>query len=212
MDHVIIREETGTLRANAYLVYDKESKEAALFDVGGKIKDLLEEIEKNDLSLKYIFCTHLHFDHIQGVEKVRGLFPDAKMAYHKFELAILENSGPFARMFGFNPKSFGEPDFYVEEGKSYFLGELELKTILSPGHTPGSICFHIGDSLLSGDVLFKQGIGRTDLYGGSYQTLLNSLSELLALPDDTKVYPGHGDSTTIEDERNNNPFLSMDDI
>jgi glyoxylase-like metal-dependent hydrolase (beta-lactamase superfamily II) len=212
MGYEIIREETGALRTNTYLVYDKKSKEAALFDIGGKLKKLVKEIESKQLTLKYIFCTHLHFDHIQGVGKIKESFPEAKLAFHKKELAVLENSGPFARMFGFNPKSFGEADFFIEEGKSYFLGETELKTILSPGHTPGSICFHFGDSLLSGDVLFNQGIGRTDLYGGSYELILISIGELLLLPDRTKVYPGHGEYTTIGNEKNDNPFLSMHDI
>ena len=205
-------EETGALRTNSYLLYEQKSKEAALFDVGGKIEKLLRTIEEEKLILKYIFCTHLHFDHIQGVEKIRQLFPEAKLAYHKKEIPILENSGPFARMFGFNSKSLGKADFYIEEDEIYNLGELEMKTILAPGHTPGSICFYFDNSLLSGDVLFCQGVGRTDLYGGSYETLLVSLEKLYKLPDNTKVYPGHGESTTIGDEKNNNPFFSIQNI
>jgi glyoxylase-like metal-dependent hydrolase (beta-lactamase superfamily II) len=212
MTFTIEIEETGALRTNSYLVYDEQSKEAALFDVGGKIKKLLKIIEELQLSVKYIFCTHLHFDHAQGVGKVRDLFPEAQFAYHENEKAVLENSGAFARMFGFNPKSIGEADFYIKEGNVYNLGELELKSILAPGHTPGSICFYFEDSLLSGDVLFYQGVGRTDLYGGSYETLLVSLSKLYKLPEETKVYPGHGESTTIGAEKNDNPFFSIHDI
>jgi len=212
MGYIIELEETGAIRTNAYLLYNKQTKEAALFDVGGKIKKLLQIIEEKQLHLKYIFCTHLHFDHVQGVEKIRNLFPEAKFAYHEKELAILENSGAFARMFGFNPKSLGDADFYIEEDETYNLGDLELKTILAPGHTPGSICFFFEDALISGDVLFYQGVGRTDLYGGAYETLLASLRRLYELPDTTKVYPGHGEFTSIGAEKNDNPFFSMHDI
>ena len=212
MGYEILREETGALRTNTYLVYHKKSKEAALFDVGGKIKKLLQIIEEKELKLKYIFCTHLHFDHAQGVDKIREIFQTAEFAFHEEELKVLENSGPFARMFGFNPKSIGEADFFIEAGTSYYLGDMELRTILAPGHTPGSICFHFDDSLISGDVLFHRGVGRTDLYGGSYETLLASLNKLYELPEKTKVYPGHGEFTTIGDEKNDNPFFSMHDI
>lgn len=212
MGYKIEVEETGALRTNAYLLYDEQTKEAALFDIGGKIKRLLKVIEENDLSLKYIFCTHLHFDHVQGVEKVRELFPEAKFAYHEKEISILENSGPFATMFGFDSKFLKAPDFYIEENEEYILGNITLNTILAPGHTPGSICFYFDNALISGDVLFHRGIGRTDFFGGSYELLLTSLVKLFKLPEKTKVYPGHGEFTTIEEEKNENPFFSMHDI
>ncbi len=212
MEYRIELEETGALKTNTYLLYDTQTKEAALFDVGGKIKKLLQIIEEKDLQLKYIFCTHLHFDHVQGVEKIRSLFPEAKFAYHEKELSVLENAGPFAKMFGFNAKSLGAADFFIKEDEIYKLGDIELKTILAPGHTPGSICFYFDDALLSGDVLFRRGVGRTDLYGGSYQILLNSLSKLYELPEKTKVYPGHGELTVLGDEMNDNPFFSKHDI
>ena len=212
MDYKLEMEVTGVLKTNTYLLYDVKTKEAALFDVGGKIKDLLQIIKNEQLKIKYIFCTHLHFDHIQGVEKIRELFPDAKFAFNEKELTILENSGPFAKMFGFKFHSIGECDIFIKDNESFTLGTIELKTILAPGHTPGSICFHFDDILISGDVLFYRGVGRTDLFGGSYETLLNSLKELFKLPESTKVYPGHGEFTTIGEEKEENPFFSINDI
>ncbi len=212
MGYKIELEVSGALRTNTYLLYDEQTKEAALFDVGGKIKKLLQIIKDEQLEVKYIFCTHLHFDHAQGVDKVRKLFPEAKLAFHEKELAVLENCGPFAKMFGFNPKSLGTCDFFLKDDEVHKLGNIDLKTILAPGHTPGSICFYFEDSLISGDVLFCRGVGRTDLYGGSYETLLSSLSKLYELPESTKVYPGHGEFTNIGDEKEENPFFSIHDI
>jgi glyoxylase-like metal-dependent hydrolase (beta-lactamase superfamily II) len=199
---------TGPLKTNCYLLYDKESKEAALFDVAGEIKKHLKTIKKENLTLKYLFCTHLHFDHVMGVKEVRALFPDAKLACNEKELDVLENVGKFARIFQFDPSSLGNFDVYIEDNQTFELGKLKIKTILSPGHTPGSICFYFEDRLLSGDVLFNRGVGRTDFYGGSFSELEKSVRKLFTLPEDTVVYPGHGEMTDIGSEKRENPFIS----
>ncbi|MCK4896778.1 MAG: MBL fold metallo-hydrolase, partial [Candidatus Heimdallarchaeota archaeon] len=191
---------TGPLKTNCYLLYDKESKEAALFDVAGEIKKHLKTIKKENLTVKYLFCTHLHFDHVIGVEEVRELFPDAQLACNEKELDVLENMGNFARIFQFDPSSLGKFDVFIEDNQNFELGELKIKTILSPGHTPGSICFYFEDRLISGDVLFNRGVGRTDFYGGSFSELEKSVRKLFTLPEETVVYPGHGEMTDIGSE------------
>ena len=206
---VLKREATGPLSTNCYLLYDVESKEAALFDIGGPIDTLMSIIEHENLKMKYIFCTHLHFDHVLGVGAIRELFPEALLAYNQKETAIMENLGFFAKMFEFDSKSLGKHDISIEDDQIFSLGNLEIRTILSPGHSPGSICFSFEHSLISGDVLFNDGIGRTDLFGGSFEELEKSILKLYKFSDKTLVFPGHGDETTIGKEKRNNPFVSF---
>ena len=158
--------------------------------------------------MKYIFCTHLHFDHVLGVEAIREVFPEALLAYNQKETAVMENLGFFAKMFEFDSKSLGNHDISIENGQIFSLGNIEIRTLLSPGHSPGSICFSFGHSLISGDVLFNGGIGRTDLFGGSFEVLEKSILKLYKFSDKTLVFPGHGDETTIGKEKKDNPFVS----
>ena len=207
-DFVLEMEVTGPLKTNCYLLYDPTSKEAALFDVGGEINKLLSIIREKNLKVKYLFCTHLHFDHVMGIEDIREEFSDAKLSFNKKELDVLKNMGRFARIFGFKASSLGELEAPIEDNQIFKVGNIELKAILAPGHTPGSICFYFDKHLLSGDVLFYRGVGRTDFYGGSFEVLEESIKNLFQLPDETKVYPGHGDFTDIGSEKNENPFIS----
>ncbi len=211
-EFVLEHEVSGPLHTNCYLLYDKKSKEAALFDVGGKIKHLISIIEDENLKVKYLFCTHAHFDHMGGLKDIREKYPEALLAFHKNELFVLENQGFFARIFQFDSSLIDKLDVEVEDNQTLKLGDLEIKAILSPGHTPGSICYYFNDCLISGDVLFRSGIGRTDLYGGSYEVLMNSINKLMKLPNKTKVYPGHGDFTDIGTEKEENPFIGSEDI
>ena len=208
----IVTEETGPIKTNCYLLYDEVKKEAALFDVGGEINQILSIIEREQLAVKYLFCTHLHFDHVLGLEDIRELFPEAKLVYNESEEEVLKSLGPFARMFGFKSKSIGKCDIFVKDEDTFNVGDIEIKAILSPGHTPGSMCFYFNEYLISGDVLFNRGIGRTDLPGGDYDTLFQSVMGLYELPNETKVYPGHGPTTYIGNEKLENPFISIDDI
>ncbi|MHA1829653.1 MAG: MBL fold metallo-hydrolase [Candidatus Heimdallarchaeaceae archaeon] len=205
----LLKEVTGPLKTNSYLLFEKTKKEGALFDVGGKIPKLISSINKAELRLKYIFFTHLHFDHVQGLEEIRELFPKAKIGFHKSELDIVKNMGMFARMFEFDTTTVEEPEIELDDNQLFTLGELEIKTMLTPGHTPGSICFYFNGSLISGDVLFKLGVGRTDFYGGSQEQLEHSIQRIFKLPDETKVYPGHGENTSIGFEKRNNPFARL---
>ncbi len=205
---MLTRELTGPLSTKWCLRYDVESKKAVLFDKGGPIDNLMSIIEHQNLKMKYIFCTHLHFDHVLGIEAIREVFPEALLAYNQKETGVMENLGFFAKMFEFEAKSLGKHDISIENDQIFSLGNLEIRTILSPGHSPGSICFSFEHSLISGDVLFNGGIGRTDLFGGSFEELEKSILKLYEFSDKTLVFPGHGDETTIGKEKKDNPFVS----
>ncbi|MCG3216308.1 MAG: MBL fold metallo-hydrolase [Candidatus Heimdallarchaeota archaeon] len=207
-DSVLEMEVTGPLKTNCYLLYDPKTKEAALFDVGDTIKKLLSIIKEKNLKVKYLFCTHLHFDHVMGIKDIRKELPNALLAFNEKEIEVLKNMGKFARIFGFKPSSLGELEVSVKDDEIFNIGNIQLKTILTPGHTPGSISFYFNDSLISGDVLFHRGVGRTDFYGGSFPELEKSVKKLFQLPEKTKVYPGHGEFTDIGSEKNENPFIS----
>ncbi len=211
VSYKIEHEITGPLKTNCYLLYDPVEKEAALFDVAGSIPKLSKIIEKENLSLKYLFCTHLHFDHVMGVKEIREKYPEAKLAFNSQELDVLENMGNFARLFEFDPTSIGKQDINIEN-QIFNIGKIELKTLVSPGHTPGSVCYYFDKCIFTGDVLFKRGIGRTDFYGGSFDEIVTSIQNLFKFPDDTIVYPGHGEFTDIGSEKKENPFVNQNSI
>ncbi len=228
-DLVILHQVTGPVDTNCYLLYDADSKEAALIDVGGPIDTLLEHIKDNDLHLKYIFATHVHMDHVEGVPQLQEKFPDALLCYNKKDyedflisidwmeesfpedVAEMKKSAEFRKWFEYDMSIFKEPDIYLEDNQVYKLGNQEIRTFLSPGHSSGSICFHVGDVLFSGDVLFYRQVGRTDLLGGSKEDIVKSVRRLYReLPDETKVYPGHGEFTDIGTEKTENEEVTID--
>ncbi len=228
---VVLHQVTGPMDTNCYLLYDARTGEAALIDVGGPIDTLLARIEENGLHVKYIFATHVHMDHVEGVPRIKERFPDARVCYGVQDIddfllmpEWLKENYPetYARMME-NPEIkkwedydlsiFVKPDIFLEDNQIYELGNLEIRTLLSPGHSAGSFCFHVGDVLFSGDVLFKGRVGRTDLPGGSKETLAKSVRRLYAeLPDATKVYPGHGEFTDIGTEKTENEEVTADAV
>lgn len=227
---VVNCEVTGPIETNCYLLYTEKSKEAVLFDVGGPIDTLLSYIAENDLKLKYLFFTHGHPDHVAGLPAIRDRYPEAlvciaKQEYEDMqilkewteanmdpeELAEMRKDPKGAKLMEFDPATFGEPDIYLEDGQSLRLGNLAIRTILSPGHSRAGTCYHVDNVLLSGDVLFYRSVGRTDLLGGSPEAQVRSVRRLYTLlPDDTKVYPGHGSFTDIGSEKKENSEVTME--
>lgn len=228
---VVLHQVTGPVDTNCYLLYDARTKEAALIDVGGPIDTLLAHIEENDLRVKYIFATHVHMDHVEGVPQIQERFPDALVCYGAKDIddfllmpewlkenypemyaAIMENP-EIKKWEEYDLSIFVKPDVLLEDNQVYRLGNLEIRTLLSPGHSAGSICFHVGDVLFSGDVLFHGQVGRTDLLGASKESLVESVRRLYAeLPDATKVYPGHGEFTDIGTEKRDNEEITADTV
>ena len=176
------------------------TEESAFFDY----------IEEQGLQPQAIINTHAHLDHIFGVQTVKKKY-GVQFGIHRDEQLILQNAPYGAAMFGFQFPEVPVQDFFIEEGKSLALGDADIvEVILTPGHSPGSVCFYSEKDgwLIGGDVLFAGSIGRTDLPGGHHETLLKSIEQkLMVLPDNVTVYPGHGPHTTIAAERRSNPFL-----
>ena len=198
----------GLIQTNCYIIGDEASGVGAVIDPGGEADHILEEVETLGLQIAYVIDTHAHFDHILGNSEVLSA-TGAKLALHRADAPLLAQGGG-ASMFGLFGISSPQPDLFLEDGEMIELGGVKLRVIHTPGHTPGGISLHETSSgvLFCGDSLFCAGVGRTDLPGGDYDTLMRSLQKLLALPDETVVYPGHGSFTTIENEKMNNPFVS----
>lgn len=197
---------------NTYLLYDNEGT-AFIIDPGNSNNTenavLKSFIEEKKLKLTRLILTHAHIDHILGnkfIFDTYGLLPEM----HKEEVFFIERMPQTAAMYGVSCDPSPFPEKFIEPGLKIKLGQYEFDTIFTPGHSPGSISFYNKENklLISGDVLFYNSIGRTDLPKGDHETLLRSIREqLFILPDDVKVYSGHGPATSIGYEKLNNPFL-----
>lgn len=199
---------------NTFVLSDDETKECAIVDPG--CSDSLEEQElenfiiDNSLTIKYLINTHCHIDHILGCEFVKKKFNPTYYAPEP-DIPLLKNANMQASFVGMDFSISILPDEYLTEKKILYLGISELSFLFTPGHTPGEFCIYIQDikTCISGDVLFFDSIGRTDLWGGNYDVLIKSINEkLLSLPEETIIYPGHGEPSTIGREKKLNPFLN----
>jgi hydroxyacylglutathione hydrolase len=205
--------EFNPFRENTYILYD-DSGECVIIDPGcfdSNEEELLTRfIESKKLKPVALLNTHCHIDHVFGNRFISEQY-QLKPQIHQLEQKILQSAPMVGEMYGveINPSPAGEET--LEDGKTFRFGSTELKMIWAPGHSPGSICFYheLTRSLIGGDVLFQGSIGRTDLPGGDTNTLLRSIREkIFTLPDDFTVYPGHGSTTQIGEEKKYNPFLN----
>jgi glyoxylase-like metal-dependent hydrolase (beta-lactamase superfamily II) len=197
----------GIYQANCYILHDEKTKETAVIDPGGDFPEIRSFIEANGLRTKYIIITHGHGDHIGALSELKD-YTGAAVCIHREDQEMLGNSQMnFTAQMGCQLVEMSA-DRLLEDGDVLELGDTRLKVIHTPGHSRGSICIYSEGSLFSGDTLFACSIGRTDLLGGSYDEIIESIKgKLLILPDDTAVYPGHGPSSTILIEKKRNPFL-----
>jgi hydroxyacylglutathione hydrolase len=199
----------GPLQTNCYLVADPATRDAVVIDPGWDVPVVLEALAQRQWTARAVLLTHAHFDHLGAVAGVVAA-THAPFAIHPLELPLMRQRGG-GRAFGMEVPACPEPDGLLEPGQPLEAGSLRFEVLFVPGHTLGHVAFYqpAAGLVLSGDVLFQQGIGRTDLPGGSYPVLMRSIREvLLALPEETTVCPGHGALTTIGDERRDNPFLA----
>ena len=200
---------SGPLGVNTYLVVDENTKEGFIVDPGGYNPKLTKKVSDEGIEIKYIVLTHGHADHISGVNEHLDDFPDAKVVVHTNEKPMLEDPRENqSLMFGSAQTVKG--DIFVNDGDELEVGNLKLKFIFTPGHTPGGMCIYVEseDVLFSGDTLFRQSIGRTDFPGGSFRDLADAVhTKLFILPDQTVVLPGHMGQTSIGFEKENNPFV-----
>lgn len=209
MSEVVLRKFVlGPIEDNNYLLIDSDTKEAILIDCTQESKAIDDAINEFDAKLKYILLTHGHFDHVLGVNDFKLRYPDCKVLIHADEKDLMANIKSFARNFMLGEFEVQKVDEYINDGDIFKFGENEIKVIHTPGHTKGGVCYLIGDKIFTGDTLFYESVGRTDLPGGDFQELKSNIeSKLFTLNEEIKVYPGHGWESTIGHEKNNNKFL-----
>ena len=197
----------GPFQSNVFILRDDNTKDAVIIDPGDDVSTILKILKRDGLRLQYIFLTHGHIDHVGGAKDVKDA-TGAKVLIHMEDLFLYEKVHLQASLFGLPSPPVSNIDIFLEDGMEIGEGGLKCRVIHTPGHTPGSVSLYFSDKLFTGDALFRDGIGRTDLWGGSYDVLMNSIREkLLRLDDATEVYPGHGPATTIGREKRENPFL-----
>jgi len=199
----------GPLQCNCSVVGDEQTHEAMVIDPGDQIDDILAILGEHKLTLKQIVITHAHIDHVGGAMKLKAA-TGAPILMNSDDQALLKMLDVQASWVGMRPPGTVTVDESLDTGSVLKVGNISGNVIHTPGHTEGSICVYLPEQkkLIAGDTLFAGSIGRTDLPGGSYEKIMRSIhNELLALPDETVVVPGHGPNTTIGAERESNPFL-----
>jgi glyoxylase-like metal-dependent hydrolase (beta-lactamase superfamily II) len=200
----------GMLACNCSIVGDEASGEAVVIDPGDDVERVQEILVRHHLRAKYVLATHAHIDHVGGIEKLKRA-TGAAVVMHEGDLPLYQNLAMQAEWLGVQPPGIVEVDQFLKNGDVLRWGSLALEVLHTPGHSPGSLSLHLpGEQrrIFSGDTLFQGSIGRTDLWGGSFDEILRSIHDtLLRFPDETPVFPGHGPATTIGAEREYNPFL-----
>jgi hydroxyacylglutathione hydrolase len=199
----------GPLQCNCSILGDEKTHEAMVIDPGDQIEGILEILRQEKLTLKQIVITHAHIDHVGGAMKLKAA-TGAPILMNQNDYALLKMLDVQATWVGMKPPGAVQIDESVSQGRVLKIGEISSQVIDTPGHTEGSICVYLPTEkkLIAGDTLFAGSIGRTDLPGGSMEKIMRSLhNQVLALPDETVVTPGHGPNTTIGEERETNPFL-----
>ena len=186
---------------NNYLVYDEKTNEGMLIDIAGNVDKVYNFVENSQIMVKYIVLTHCHGDHTLGIKELKNLYPNAKIIIHESDALGLTNDEVNRCSYIGREPNFTEADIIAKDGDVLNIGNVEAKIIHTPGHTKGSISILVGDALFSGDTMFKGTVGRTDLPTSSSYDMRQSIKKLLELPESTIVYPGHGISTIIGEEK-----------
>ncbi len=198
----------GPLQCNCTILWDQQSRDAILVDPGDEAEKIIREIEKEKLRIRAIIHTHAHFDHIGASAKMRD-HTKAPLLVHPGEKWLWDNVATQGRMFGISTREIGPWSEDLDHEKIIPCGSYSWKTIFTPGHTPGSCSFLLDNILIAGDTLFQNSIGRTDLWGGDFDTIKKSIQQrLYTLDDDTIVICGHGPNTAVGIEKRSNPFVT----
>lgn len=207
----------GPFMKNGFVVWCARTREATLIDPGDEVEGLLAFAERRALHIRSILLTHAHVDHITGVATAKRVL-QAPVHLHRDDLFLYDRAVSQGAMFGLRVEAQPPIDVFYDPGNVIAVGDFDIRPLHTPGHCPGGVCLQVRpreradapdlDHLFVGDTLFAGSIGRTDLPGGDYDTLIHSIrSVLFAFPDTARVYPGHGPTTTIGHERRTNPFL-----
>ncbi|KAF0109374.1 MAG: hypothetical protein FD147_2300 [Chloroflexi bacterium] len=205
----------GQLENNACILYDEVATKALIIDPSFESQPLLDFIDQNNLTVESILITHGHFDHFAGVSHICASLPNKPtIGLHRADLDLWRAGGG-SKEFQILIDLPDEPDIYLEEQQRISLGTSHIEVRTAPGHSSGSVIFYIPDlnTALCGDVIFYHGVGRTDLPGGSYSTLMSSIKkQIFTLPPDTRLIPGHGPETTVKEEMDHNPYLEFSSL
>ncbi|MGB3713250.1 MAG: MBL fold metallo-hydrolase [Candidatus Promineifilaceae bacterium] len=199
----------GPLQTNCYLVGCENTFQAAIIDPAWDGKSIVAMADNDGWDISCILLTHTHFDHVGGLMALKEA-TGAPIYVHPDAIPMLQNTTMSAAFFGMKVDAPPPPDEMLAADQIITVGEIEIHVLYTPGHAPGHVCFYLPEYrvVFDGDLLFQDGIGRHDLPGGNYRELMESInSQLLVLPDETQVFPGHGLATTIEAEKLGNPFL-----
>ncbi len=201
--------EEGIYGAITYIVYDETSLDCAIIDCTCCTKEVQEFITEKKLNLKYILITHGHFDHVYCLDKFKETFKNVPVLINKNDLPLLNQVPLQCQMAGVEEIKVPSIDKFIDENTDdLYLGKNQLQIITTPGHSKGGNCYLIEDIMFCGDTLFQGSIGRYDLFGGSYSELEDSIvNKLYKLNEKIKVYPGHGPSTTINEEKKFNQYF-----
>ena len=199
---------SGEFQENCYIVYDDTSKKAIIIDPGQDGKKVIDKIEKLKLKPELLINTHGHFDHTFSDDIIRQKY-NIPLAIHKDDTEMLSDACKnFSTIIG-RPAIINDADIIFDKEETIETSFCKYSVIHTPGHSEGSICILINNVLFSGDTVFKNSIGRTDLYGGNYEELILSLQKIKKLPLDTIICPGHGPFTTLKDELKNNMYFNQ---
>ncbi|MBP2025195.1 MBL fold metallo-hydrolase [Peptoniphilus stercorisuis] len=205
MKFKIMRLAVGSYQTNCYIIFD-EDKKAIIVDPGAQAKDILNAVESEGLKVEKILLTHAHEDHIGALVEIKNAL-NVPVYMGEHEVSLLEEGLKNLNMLMNEKNEKFKVDHLVKDAEIIKFNDLEIKVIFTPGHTRGGVCYLIDNILFSGDTLFMGSIGRTDFPGGDYETIMDSLMNLMKLPNETIVLPGHGPETKVAFEKVNNPFI-----
>jgi len=197
---------TGSFYENVWIVGDEISRDAIVIDPGDEANLIISKIEELELVPIIILATHAHPDHIGAAAEIQRRY-SIPFAIHSEEKSILDSFLPMAQLLGFGNIELPKISYYFADGQILEENDFKIKVIHTPGHTPGSVCFLMGEYLFAGDTIFSGSVGRVDIPGGSWNELEKSLKKISKLSEETILHPGHGQSTTLRKELDSNPYL-----
>ena len=199
---------TGPLKVNCYIVGCEETGKAAVIDPGGDSDKIISILEENKLTPIYILLTHGHWDHIDAVGALKERY-GAEIGLHRGDEILYLGAEQTAVLFGFSMQAPPPVDLFLKDGDMLQRGEISLKVVHTPGHSQGSVCFVCDGVVFTGDLIFAGAVGRTDFPGGDSEKLYDSINNrIFTLPDDTRLYPGHGPVTTVLSEKCRETFYT----